>query len=494
MTRPGLDLATAQIAAIRPVRRIGRVAGLGGGTARVTGLSDRAALGDLVRIGGAIGEVVAIASDHVTVLAGDAGGGLCLGLPVVLDGPGELAPHDGWIGRVMDPLGRPLDGRALLAGTAPRPVDAAPPPPAERRALGLRMDSGLAVFDTLLPIARGQRIGLFAGSGVGKSTLLGRLALGLSADLVVIALVGERGRELRDFTDRVLGPAGMARSIVVAATSDQPPMVRRRCADAAMTVAEHFRDAGRQVLYLCDSVTRMAEAHREVALAAGEEASLGGFPPSVLPRITRLCERAGPGAAGQGDITGVFSVLVAGSDMEAPVADILRGVLDGHVVLDRGIAERGRFPAIDPLRSVSRALPGAATPSENALIATARARLGLYQENRMMVQAGLYTPGSDPALDAAIACWPGLDAFLAEPVPQGAAASFERLARVLAVGETGQGPGMVDTAGAAGPADPGVAPATGPNGNTGAGGRPAEGPRVTGQAPAPGDADAPARR
>ncbi len=451
MARPGLDLATAQIAGIRPVRRIGRVAGLMRGTAQVTGLSDRAALGDLVRLDGALGEVVAIAPDHVTVLAGDAGR-LHLGMPVMLDGPGTLSPQDGWIGRVIDPLGRPLDGRPILAGTVARPVDAPPPPPVDRRALGARLDSGLAVFDTMLPIVRGQRVGLFAGSGVGKSTLLGRLSLGLSADLVVIALVGERGRELREFTDRVLGPAGMARSIVVAATSDQPPMLRRRCADAAMAVAEHFRDAGRQVLYLCDSITRLAEAHREVALAAGEDASLGGFPPSVLPRITRLCERAGPGAEGQGDITGVFSVLVPASDMEAPVADILRGVLDGHVVLDRAIAERGRFPAIDPLRSVSRALPEAATAAENDLIATARARLGLYHANRMMVQAGLYSPGDDAALDTAIACWPGLDAFLGEPAPHGAGAAFARLKEILAAGDASRSADATGTPAATGPA------------------------------------------
>jgi flagellum-specific ATP synthase len=197
------------------------------------------------------------------------------------------------------------------------------------------LETGTAVFDTLLPLVQGQRIGLFAGSGVGKSSLLARLARGVQADVVVIALIGERGREVKDFTDDVLGPEGMARSVVVAATSDQPPVVRRRCAWAAMAVAEHFRDMGLHVLFLADSVTRFAEAHREVALAGGEVAALRGHPPSVAHAIMSLAERAGPGAEGTGDITAVFSVLVAGSDMEEPVADILRGVLDTQGVKDR---------------------------------------------------------------------------------------------------------------------------------------------------------------
>ena len=292
----------------------------------------------------------------------------------------------------------------------------------------------MRVFDTLLPLVRGQRIGLFAGSGVGKSTLLAGFARHVEADVAVIALIGERGRELREFVEDTLGPAGMARSIVIAATSDQSPLVRRRCAWAAMTVAEHFRDQGRQVLFIADSVTRLAEAHREVALAAGEPASLRGYPPSTAHLIMSLAERAGPGAEGTGDITAVFSVLVAGSDMEEPVADILRGVLDGHVVMDRAIAERGRYPAIDLLRSVSRSLPGAATAAENALIARARRLLGAYDRAEMMIQAGLYAAGSDPLVDAAIRVWPRLDAFLAEPAPDGIGAGFAQLAEILAPG------------------------------------------------------------
>jgi flagellum-specific ATP synthase len=289
----------------------------------------------------------------------------------------------------------------------------------------------MAVFNTLLPIVRGQRMGLFAGSGVGKSMLLGHLARNMQADVVVVALIGERGRELGEFVRHVLGPEGMARAVIVAATSDRSALVRRRCALTAMTVAEHFRDAGRHVLLLADSITRFAEAHREVAIAAGEMPALRGFPPSTAHAIMSLCERAGPGEGMQGDITALLTVLVAGSDMEEPVADILRGVLDGHVVLDREIAERGRYPAIDLLRSVSRSLPLAASEEENRLIVQARHLLGTYARAETMVRAGLYTEGSDPTLDQAIRIWPELDAFLAEREPANASNSFARLGLLL---------------------------------------------------------------
>lgn len=303
---------------------------------------------------------------------------------------------------------------------------------ARRKRLGARLSTGVAVFDTLLPLVRGQRIGLFAGSGVGKSSLLAKFARKVDADVVVIGLVGERGRELREFTERVLGPEGMARSVIVTATSDLPALTRRRCAWTAMAVAEHFRDQGAHVLLLVDSVTRFAEAHREVALAAGEPAALRGYPPSLGQAIMALAERAGPGPEGVGDITAIFSVLVAGSDMEEPVADILRGVLDGHVVMDRKIAERGRFPAIDLLRSVSRSLPEAASEEENGLIAEVRKLLGAWDRAELMIQAGLYVKGTDPVVDRAMQIWPALDGFIGEDAPAGGIeASFARLAAIL---------------------------------------------------------------
>lgn len=422
----------AQIAAIPVASAVGRVAEISRGTLRVRGLEKLARQGDQVRIGEIGGEVLQLSSDDMVVLANGSPDGLAIGTPVELVGPAEISPDDSWIGRIIDPNGHPLDGKPLFRGAVARPLRTEAPPAAQRRALGERLSTGVAVFDTLLPLVRGQRIGLFAGSGVGKSSLLAKFARGVAADIVVIALVGERGRELREFTERVLGPAGMARAVVVAATSDQPALTRRRCAYTAMAVAEHFRDQGLHVLFLADSITRFAEAHREVALAAGESSALRGFPPSLNQAIMGLAERSGPGPKDAGDITAVFSVLVAGSDMEEPVADILRGVLDGHVVMDRKIAERGRYPAIDLLRSVSRSLPHAASPEENALIAEARRLLGAWDRAEMMVQAGLYTKGSDAAIDAAIKIWPALDAFLAEDAPSdGVAGSFRRLATVL---------------------------------------------------------------
>ncbi|PIL17795.1 hypothetical protein P775_23050, partial [Puniceibacterium antarcticum] len=314
-----------------------------------------------------------------------------------------------------------------------------PPPAAQRRALGARLDTGLAVFNTLLPVVKGQRIGLFAGSGIGKSRLLAQFARGMQADVVVLALVGERGREVRDFVTKVLGPEGMARAVVVAATSDRSPLERRRCPQAAMTIAEHFRDQGKHVLYLADSITRFAEAHREVAIASGEMPALRGFPPSTAHQIMTLAERAGPGMGSMGDITAVFSVLVAGSDMDEPIADILRGVLDGHVVLDRQIAERGRFPAVDLLRSVSRSLPEAASEDENIQIALARRLLGAYARSETMIRAGLYRNGSDTQLDQAIKAWPELETFLAETEASGIDDSFSRLQLLLRRATSGSG-------------------------------------------------------
>lgn len=435
----------AEIAELDPVRVIGRVSDIGRGTFMVSGLAT-AALGDRILVetgaGDLGGEIIRLSSSGATVLPEDDPEGLILGARAALLGPVTIAPDVSWLGRIIDPTGRPLDGRPLLRGGQSRPMAGTPPPAAMRKRMGERLATSIAVFDTMLPLVRGQRIGLFAGSGVGKSSLLARFARGLAADVVVIGLVGERGRELRDFTERVLGKVGMARSVIVTSTSDQSPLMRRRCALSAMAVAEHFRDQGLHVLLLTDSVTRFAEAHREVALAGGEMASLRGYPPSTAHAIMALAERAGPGvlapstaepgAARSGDITAVFSVLVAGSDMEEPVADILRGTLDGHVVLDRRIAERGRYPAIDLLRSVSRSLPEAASAEENALIAEARRFLGTYDRAEMMVQAGLYVPGSDPSLDRAISLWPALDGFVAEDAPPGGpSASFARLAACL---------------------------------------------------------------
>ncbi|MFV0335149.1 MAG: FliI/YscN family ATPase [Tropicimonas sp.] len=437
MNMKSFEALANEVRMMRPVRPVGRVVSAGHGIVTVGGLHNDAALGDHVRLeasGGALrGEVVNVSGEGVAILPDGPGDGIRIGDPVVLKGAPVIAPSDHWIGRIIDPYGQSLDGRNPGRGLIERPLRARPPVATLRRQLGERLATGLAVFDTLLPLVRGQRMGIFSGSGVGKSTLLGKLAREVECDVVVVALVGERGREVREFVESTLGPEGMRKSVVVAATSDQPPLTRRRAMWTAMSVAEHFRDQGRHVLFLADSVTRFAEAHREVALAAGEASSLRGFPPSTAHQIMALAERAGPGHVDTGgDITAIFTVLVAGSDMEEPVADILRGVLDGHVILDRQIAERGRFPAVDLLRSVSRSLPEAASAPENDLIRLARQRLGAYDRAEVMIQAGLYASGSDAEVDAAISVYPLLDAFLAEPSPDGPGDAFARLREILA--------------------------------------------------------------
>jgi flagellum-specific ATP synthase len=427
------DTLCAEISVVAVANPLGRVAEVSRGTVLVTGFGKSAGQGDRVLINARLaGEVLTLTAAGALVLTEGPPEGLAIGAEVELLGAATLAPDASWIGRIIDPYGRPMDGKPLFRSAISRPVRADAPPAASRRRMGERLSTSVAVFDTLLPLVRGQRIGLFAGSGVGKSSLLAQFARGVVADVVVIALIGERGRELREFVERVLGPEGMARSVLVTATSDQSALARRRCALSAMTVAEHFRAQGLHVLLLADSITRFAEAHREVALASGEVAALRGYPPSVAQAIMSLSERAGPGPEGEGDITAIFSVLVAGSDMEETVADILRGVLDGHVVMDRKIAERGRYPAIDLLRSVSRSLPEAASEGENALISEARQILGAWDRAEMMIQAGLYAKGSDPMVDRAIKIWPALDGFLAEHAPpDGIEGSFARLDTVL---------------------------------------------------------------
>lgn len=426
----------AQIETLKAVRPVGRVVQVRAGVIDIAGLEGIARIGDWLSVQREgmtplFCEVVQLRGDTVVALPEQAPDGIGLQNRAVLSDDGGIAPADTWMGRIIDPSGRPLDGKPLLRGPRTRPLRRSPPDAAKRRAMGGRLHTGMAVTNTLLPLVKGQRMGLFAGSGVGKSSLLGTLAQHVEADVVVIALIGERGRELRHFVENVLGKEGLRRSVIIAATSDQSALQRRRCAWTAMAVAEHFRDAGKSVLLLANSITRFAEAHREVAVAAGEAPVLRGYPPSTAHMIMSLCERAGPGQEAQGDITALFSVLVAGSDMDEPIADILRGVLDGHMVLDRTIAERGRYPAIDVLQSVSRSLPEAASVSENALLHQTRKMLSIYDRNAVMIRAGLYTQGSDPELDQAIALWSDLDDFLALPAPHDCAHSFQQLALIL---------------------------------------------------------------
>ncbi|MEL7467412.1 MAG: FliI/YscN family ATPase [Pseudomonadota bacterium] len=420
------------------VRIWGTVIGSDGSTVRVAGLGRLAGLGDFIEIetGSVLleGEVIAVDGEELLVLLYASPEGLRTGQQAVLAQSKARPPSTHWLGKVLDAFGHDDEaGRESIEDedAGPRPAfDRAD----RRRPLGSRLSTGLAALDTLLPLCRGQRLGVFAGSGVGKSRLMSDLSLGVSADVVVIGLIGERTREVGDFVRLLRSTGGLERTVIIAATSDQSALVKRRAADLTMETAELFRDQGHHVLCLFDSVTRYAEAHREIALAAGEPPALRAFPPSTSAQIAKLCERAGPGQDGSsmGDITAIFTVLVSGSDMEEPIADMVRGILDGHIVLERTIAERGRFPAIDLRRSVSRSAPAAWSPEEELLVARARQAVALYEEAAPMIQAGLYQAGADPALDEAVALWPALDQFIGtRTVGHSDSESFDLLQSVL---------------------------------------------------------------
>ncbi len=425
--------ASACSAALRtmtPLRLEGRVAGLSGLVVDVDGLASHLSVGDRLTLRsrdgrGVPAEIVGFRDGRAQAMPfapldglgpGSAALACCDGLSI--GGNGSLPVSDGWLGRVLDPLGRALDGKGPLPpGPRALALRSAPPNATGRARLGPPLDLGVRALNCFATCREGQRLGLFAGSGVGKSTLLAMLARHTACDVAVLALVGERGREVREFMEDDLGPDGLARSVVIIATSDSPPLLRREAAYAAMTVAEHFRDQGKSVLLLMDSVTRFCLALREIGLSAGEPPATRGYPPSVFAELPRLLERAGPGVPGQGphgetragQITALFTVLVEGDDHNEPVADAVRGILDGHVILDRRIAEGGRYPAVDVLRSLSRTVPGCLEPGQAALASRARAILALHADMADLVRLGAYRPGTDPAVDEAVALAPRIE-------------------------------------------------------------------------------------
>lgn len=388
------------------------------------------------------GEVVGFRSGKALCLPFGTLDGIRMGCRVTMEPDGPYAfPCEGWLGRVIDGFGRPLDGAGRLPqGELARPIRAAPPAAHSRARVGERLDLGVRALNTFTTCCLGQRMGIFAGSGVGKSVLLSMMARYTTADVVVIGLIGERGREVKEFLEEDLGPEGLKRSVVVVATSDESALMRRQAAYLTLTTAEYFRDQGLNVLCLMDSVTRFAMAQREIGLSSGEPPASKGYTPTVFSELPRLLERAGPGEAGQGTITGLFTVLVEGDDHNEPVADAVRGILDGHIVLDRRIAERGRFPAVNILRSVSRTMPACNPPEEQALIAEARRSLSLYDDMEELIRLGAYKAGNDPALDRAIALQPALEGFLAQGRTEDTdlGTSFAELEQVLKTGHEGQ--------------------------------------------------------
>ena len=354
------------------------------------------------------------------------------------EGAQFVFPCQEWLGRVIDGFARPVDGGGPLAqGEEPRALRAAPPPAHTRARVGERLDLGVRVINTFTTCCEGQRMGIFAGSGVGKSVLLSMMARYTTADVVVIGLVGERGREVKEFLEEDLGPEGLKRAVVVVATSDESALMRRQAAYLTLTAAEHLRDQGLNVLCLMDSVTRFAMAQLEIGLSTGEPPAAKGYTPTVFSELPRLLERAGPGPEGGGTITGLFTVLVEGDDHNEPIADAVRGILDGHIVLDRRIAERGRFPAVNVLRSVSRTMPACNPPEQQALVVEARRSLALYDDMAELIRLGAYKQGADPETDRAVRLQPALEAFMAQGRTEAAdlGTSFAELGTILKSGQ-----------------------------------------------------------
>lgn len=345
-------------------------------------------------------------------------------------------PCEGWLGRIINAMGEPVDGKGPLPkGTQPYLLRGMPPSAHERTRVRGKINLGIRAINTFLSCCSGQRMGIFAGSGVGKSVLMSMLARNSQADINVIGLIGERSRELQEFIEDDLGEEGLKRSVVIVATSSEYALLRKQSAYMTMAVSEYFRDRGKQVLCMMDSVTRFAMAQREIGLSAGEPPTSKGYTPTVFSELPMLLERAGPGKAGQGNITGLFTVLVEGDDTNEPISDAVRGILDGHIIMERAIAQRGRFPAINILKSVSRTMPDCNTPQENALVQVARSMLSTYEDMAEMIRLGAYRKGSDPSIDQAIQYYPAIENFLRQRKDEKSTLEqgYDELAAVLGI-------------------------------------------------------------
>ena len=420
------------------VRCGGRVEEVSEAVCRVRGLSRFCALGDCVEIqgdgGGLLAQVVQISPAGLLVKPFDAAARIRMGAPVWRKGPLRIHPDASWKGRILNALGEPLDGGLPpRPGATPMAVDNPPPPALRRQPVGGRVDTGVRAVDIFTPVCAGQRLGVFAGSGVGKSTFLAMLAQARGFDTVIFALIGERGREVRDFIGGAIGEEHLERAIGVVATGDESPMMRRLALLTALTLAEYFRDRGEKVLFIADSVTRYAHACRDILLAAGEAPVARGYPPGIFSELPRLLERAGPGLEGAGRITAFLSVLVDGDDHNDPVADAIRGILDGHIVLDREIAEQGRYPAINVLASVSRLARNAWTEEQEKLVLMLRALIARFEDTRDLRLLGGYKPGVDEELDRAVQWTPRIYDMLRQQPGEAREGenAFELLARAL---------------------------------------------------------------
>ena len=441
-----LSALADSVRAFTPMRDVISTGGLvteaGAGICRVAGLQHFATLGDRVRSeqeDSPYGEIIHLDGAGALVKPYDDRASIGLSAAMFKTSALTIAPCDAWRGRVLDAFCAPVDDKGPLPrGPIERPSNRPPPTALTRHRIDTPVTTRIRAIDVFTPICVGQRMGIFAGSGVGKSTLLGMLANAPGFDVLVIGLIGERGREVRDFLESSLG-AGREHAIVVAATGDESALMRRLAARNAMAIAEHFRDAGQSVLLILDSITRYAQASREIAIAAGEPAVARGFPPSVFSDLPRLLERAGPGGNGRGSITGIFAVLVDGDDHNDPVADCIRGILDGHIVLDRAIADEGRYPAINLMTSLSRLSNVAYSGTQAEFARKLRAMVARFEETRDLRAIGGYRRGTDPMLDACVDLVPRLYDVLRQDrdTPVGADA-FRDVAEAISNRDDGQ--------------------------------------------------------
>lgn len=440
-----LEHILAEIAHLPTLSLVGKVLSVKGllvecsGIEKILSVGARCQIEGIIPINGklpkVIAEVIGFREDRALLMPYGSLEGIGLGAQVTFLGyESSIYPDDSWLGRVINPLGEAMDSRGVLPmGKMPYKLRGDPPPAHTRQRVRGKIDLGIRAVNTFLSCCRGQRMGIFAGSGVGKSILMSMLARYSQADVNVIGLVGERGREVQEFIEDDLGEEGLKRSVVIVATSSDSALMRRQAAYFTMSVAEYFRDQGKNVLCIMDSVTRFAMAQREIGLSAGEPPTTKGYTPTVFSELPMILERAGPGAIGAGSITAMFSVLVDGDDHNEPIADAVRGILDGHIILDRSIAERGRFPAINILRSVSRTMPDCNTEDENKLVIAARQILSTYENMAEMIRLGAYRKGTDPEVDRAIQIYPAIDNFLRQrkDEPSDLERGYTELARIM---------------------------------------------------------------
>lgn len=437
------DIAAAKIELLETTQTYGRVTKILGLLVEIAGFDSTLSIGSIVHLRPKPDkdipcEVIGFRDNHALLMPFGTLDGIGLGCKAFIQQTQPtILPDERWLGRVINALGQPIDGKGPLPlGGHPVPLRNKPPLPHSRQRLGAQLDLGVRAVNSFLATCQGQRMGIFSGSGVGKSVLLSMMARYTKADVSVIGLVGERGREVQEFIEDDLGVEGLARSVVIVATGDEPALMRRQAAYTTLAVSEYFRDRGQQVLCLIDSVTRFAMAQREIGLSAGEPPTSKGYPPTTFGELARLLERAGPGAPGQGNITGLFSVLVEGDDHNEPIADAVRGIIDGHIVMERSIADRGRYPAINILKSISRSMPDILSDDQNAIIKRAKQVISSYEDMAELIRLGAYRKGTDPAVDEALVLYPQIEDFLTQNKNEKSTIdqSFARLAAIMGMG------------------------------------------------------------